>query len=116
MNKLAELQPLPIIEFSFNDTTKDNNVNISSCKQTFKNLRRTYTLSQYSGGDCLTHRGKFRILKNFPGVRPSSKFLTKEITKPTGDNMEYIYIYVYNIYIYIYIYIYILYKRAVCQI
>ena len=27
----------------------------------------SYTLSQYPCGDCLTHRGKFHILKNLPG-------------------------------------------------
>ena len=27
----------------------------------------SYTLSQYLGGDWLTHRGKFQISKNFPG-------------------------------------------------
>ena len=56
--------------------------------ETWSHIFSQYTLSQYPGGDCLTHRGKFQILKTFSGVRPRSKFLTEEITKPTGDNME----------------------------
>ena len=32
--------------------------------------------------------GKISNFKTFSGVRRSSKFLTREITKPTGDNMK----------------------------
>ena len=56
--------------------------------ETWSHIFSQYTLSQYPGGDCLTHRGKFQTLKKFSGVRPRSKFLTEEITKPAGDNME----------------------------
>ena len=98
-----------------------------------------YTLSHYPGGDCLTHRGKFQFLKKFSGVRPRSKFLSEEITKPTVDNMKilrgkpnkhtvlnkkyihispciYIYTFIYiNIFIYIYMYIYIyIYIYIIC--
>ena len=53
------------------------------------------TLSQYPGGDSLTHRGKKRNFQNFSMVRPSSKFSigeirksTEETMKPTGEDMK----------------------------
>ena len=53
------------------------------------------TLSQYPGGDSLTHRRKKRNFQNFFGVRPSSKFSIPEIrkstegtTKPTREDMK----------------------------
>ena len=64
--------------------------------------------------------GKISNFEKSSGVRPSSKFFTRDIIKPTGDNMknlrgephkhtilnEKTYTYI-LIYIYIYIYIYI---------
>lgn len=49
---------------------------------------RHYTLSQYLDGDCLNHRRKCKIFKNFPGVRTGSNFSTREVSgKPTEDDL-----------------------------
>ena len=60
------IEPLKLTVRRFISRRGNPSCFISDNFKTFMEIKRFNTLSQYTGGDCSTHRGKCQIFKNFP--------------------------------------------------